>query len=438
MPKKLTLIWLLLGLGSRLQVVASLSITEIIVLVATPSLLMKNHLQMRRDGIWPLFIVSLLVILGCIVGSIANQTPLEFVLRGLAVTCLISCTIIFSHWILRKDPGGFKWYILMVPLSAILSTFIFKSSVEMSMLGESSEEIISGPIYWITRLNPLIMAPVKGWYLQTPVIVNIFAPLFMAGFSMLTTISGRSAALGSVAFVALVIIGGKRETSMIRVSRNFWKICAFGVILIAVLYISYKTSARLGWLGEEARIKYERQTSGGQGGIGRLLLGGRAEAFIGLLACRDKPIVGWGPWAADENGYTEEFIEKYGTPEDVTALYKIRYSGKMHGNGREFLSCHAYLTEFWAWYGIAGLIFWIYIIFILLRYLKEDCYAVPQWFAWLACSIPSMFWGIFFSPFQDRFGVPMFVVACLMARAVRKGMFRLPFEMIQELEKEKI
>ena len=112
---------------------------------------------------------------------------------------------------------------------------------------------------------------------------------------------------------------------------------------------------------------------------------------------------------------------------------------RQNGVTHRLLQCHAYITEFWAWYGIWGLIFWLYVIFVLLRYLKQDVAAVPQWFAWLACTIPGMFWGIFFSPFSDRFGIPLFVVACLMARAVRRGRFQLPLDMIREIAKaEKI
>ena len=81
------------------------------------------------------------------------------------------------------------------------------------------------------------------------------------------------------------------------------------------------------------------------------------------------------------------------------------------------------------------MIFILYIIFVLARYLKQDVAAVPQWFAWLACFVPSMFWAIFFSPLTDRFGTSLFVVACLMARAARKGAFRLPIAMIAEVEK---
>lgn len=435
MHKRLTILWLMLGICSKLQLVASLSITELIVLAAAPFIFIKNYQQMKRDGVMSFFVLSLLVILGCVVASVANHTPAMFVLRGFAVTCIVACSIIFSHWILRRDPGGFKWYILMLPVSAILSTFVFQQSVEVMMYGEKTEEIMSGPIFWISRLQHLVLAPTKGWYLQTPWFINILAPLAVAIFSIMTSISGRSAALAAIGFVAFVIIGGKKRRTISRFSRHFWRICVGGALLVVAMYYGYKLSASQGWLGEDARKKYELQSDGGSGGIGRLILGGRGDSFIGLLACRDKPIIGWGPWAMDENGYAEEFIEKYGTLEDVEEMIRMREWRAKYGITTRLLSCHAYITEFWAWYGIFGLIFWLYVLFVLLRYLKQDVVAVPQWYAWLACSVPGLLWGIFFSPLSDRFGIPLFVVACLMARAVRKGQFRLPPEMIREIEK---
>ena len=428
-------LWFLVGLCSSLQVVASLSITEILVLVSAPFIFIKNYQLMRRDGVMPFFILSLLVMIGCVVASIANKTELRFVLRGMAVTSLISCSIVFSHWILRKDPNGFKWMFLGGAISGILSTFVMQSAVELVQFGDDADAIMSGPTYWIQRLGAFINLPTKGWYLQTPMLYNIVAPLFMAAFSMLTTVSGRSAALGAIAFAALVIIGGQEQRTMARLSRHFWGICGVGILAVFVMHAAYRVVATKGLLGEDARQKYEIQ-SHGENSIGRLILGGRAQAFVGLLACRDKPIVGWGPWAIDTQGYREEFMTKYGTMEDVMEFYKSQQRlGAMGIANDRLIPCHAYITEFWVWYGIAGLIFWIYVMFVLLRYLRQDAYAVPQWFAWLACSIPGMFWSIFFSPFSSRFGVSLFIVACLMARAVRKGLFSLPSQMVMEIER---
>ena len=435
MQKKLSYLWLILGLGSQLQIVASLSITECIVLFSAPFIFLKSYAQMKKDGVMPFFWMSILVIVGCVIGCVANHSHPMAVLRGMATTCLISCSIIFSHWIIRNDPSGFKWMFLGGALSGVVSTFVFQNAVEMAQFGGDVDLIMSGPLFWIKRLGAFVMLPTKGWYVHMPMSVNLVAPLFMAVFAMFTSQSGRSSALASFAFVAIVLVGGRSRRTMMRISKNFWLLCCIGIVGIFVAYTVYKTAATKGWLGEAARTKYELQ-SRGEDSIGRLILGGRAEAFVGLLACRDKPIVGWGPWAVDTKGYFEEFMSKYGTLEDVIELQKSQQRMAMMGIlDNRMIKCHAYITEFWVWYGIFGLMFWIYAMFVLVRYLRQDCYVVPQWFAWLACAIPGMFWGIFFSPFQDRFGVPMFLVACLMVRAVRKGVFQLPVEMVAEIEK---
>lgn len=435
MNKKFPLFWFLLGLGSKLQIVASLSITELVVLIFAPFIFIKNRQLMKRDGVMPFFWVSILLIFGCVVSCLANHSHPMAVLRGMATTCLIACSIIFSHWIIRKDPAGFKWMFLGIAFSSVISTFYFQSAVELADTGGDVDLIMSGPIFWIQRLGAFVMLPTKGWYIHMPTVVNVAAPLFMALFAMLSSSSGRSSALASIAFIALALIGGRSYSSMKRLCRNFWLIVCLGIVGVFAMHRVYKISATKGWLGEDARKKYEIQSQG-ENSIGRLLLGGRAESFIGLLACRDKPILGWGPWAIDTKGYREEFMTKYGTMEDVMELYRSQQRLAAKGITKDnMIKCHAYITEFWVWYGIFGLLFWFYVMFVLLRYLRQDCFAVPQWFAWLACAVPNMFWGIFFSPFADRFGIPMFVVACLMARAVRKGSFLLPFDMMQEIEK---
>ena len=441
MNKKHTLAWFLFGLGSQLQIVASLSFTELFVFIAAPFLFFKEHLYMKRNGMMPFFWLSIAVVVGCVVACIANHTAPIFVLRGIAVTCLLPCTIVVGHWMLRRDMGGFKWMLIGIAISNILCTFVFQRSVEIfglagGVAGEGAVEfIISGPIFWIGRLNAILKSIPQGWYLQCPIFVSIGIPLFMAGFSLLTTTSGRSAALGAVGTAALILIGGKkRESIRQRLCNRFGFLCCAVVLGVFLMHTLYRVTATQGWLGEEALEKYERQTQGDTS-IKKLLLGGRMESFCGLIACVDKPIVGFGPWALDEKGYIGEFLSKYGTYEDLVSYNESVAWNMSLGRVSRMIPCHAYITEFWLWYGIFGLLFWLYVVFVLLRYLKEDCWAVPQWFVWIAASIPGYFWGIFFSPWSDRVGGILFVVACLMARAVRMRRQELPCYMIEEIRK---
>lgn len=441
MDKKYTLAWFLFGLGSQLQIIASLSFTELFVFVSAPFIFLREKDYMRRNGIMPFFLMSLLVFVGCVVACIANHSAPLFVLRGTAVTCLLPCTVVVGHWMLRRDMGGFKWFLIGTAISSILCTFVFQKSVEVSGLaggvaGEgAADAIMSGPIYWIGRLGVMLNAIPKGWYLQCPPFVAMGVPLFMAGFSMLTSASGRSAALGAIGTVAILLIGGKkRESIRRRLCNKFGLWCCVAIIGILCIHTLYRVAATQGWLGEDALKKYEQQTQGDTS-IKKLLLGGRMESFCGLIACIDKPIVGFGPWAMDNDGYIAEFLDKYGTYEDSVNYYKSMESNLARGKMVRMIPAHAYITEFWLWYGIFGLLFWLYVIFVLARYLRQDCWAVPQWFMWIAASIPGYLWGVFFSPWSDRIGGIVFVVACLMARAVRMGVQPLPDYMEEELFK---
>ena len=436
--------WFLFGLGTQLQIIASLSFTELFAFAAAPFIFLKEKDYMKRNGIMPFFWLSFLVVVGCVVACIANHTEPLFVLRGMAVTCLLPCTVVVGHWMLRRDMGGFKWMLIGTAISSVLCTFVFQKSVEISGLaggvsGESAvDAIMSGPIYWINRLNAMLSAIPKGWYLQCPIIISIAVPVFMAGFSMLTTTSGRSAALGAIGTVGLILIGGKkREAIRRRLCNKFWLWCCIAVVGIFCMHTLYRVAATQGWLGEDALEKYEQQTQGDTS-IMALLLGGRMESFCGLIACVDKPIVGFGPWAMDNDGYTEEFLSKYGTYEDYQSYLKSIEWGLANGKTTHLIPGHAYITEFWLWYGIFGLLFWLYVIFVLIRYLKQDCWVVPQWFMWIAASMPTYIWGIFFSPWADRIGGIIFIVACLMARAVRMGVQPLPDYMEEEIIKVEV
>lgn len=442
-PNSFSLPFFLLGLGSQLQIIASLSMTEAFALAAAPVLFFSELPYMRRNGIMTFFWLSITVVIGGVISCVANHTMFDFALRGMATACLLPCSIVVGHWILRKNMNGFKWMIVGAALSEILCTYVFQRSVEVAKAAQgiassggvavNAADIMQGPLFWTMRLSSLIMLPIKGWYLSCPISYSVVAPLFMVGFSLLTTTSGRSTALGALGTAALVLIGGKTRKNMKRICKYFWLLVFLAVAGAFAAKGAYRIAATSGWLGEKARDKYESQTKGNKGMMA-LLLGGRMESFAGLLACVDKPIVGFGPWPMDEIGYTEEFLRRFGNEEDYERYVSVQAAYASRGVRMfKLIPGHSYITGFWLIYGISGLLFWLYVIFILLRYLKQDCWAVPQWYFWLAAAIPGMFWNIFFSPFGDRFGSMVFIVAILLTRAVRTGRQPLPREMIEEI-----
>lgn len=439
MKNRRKFLWFLFGLGSQFQLFGtSLCFTEIFVYGMAVLLFSYEYPYMRRNGVTTFFWISMALVVNAALSCVYNHTPFGAALRGMAVVCLMPCAIVVCHWMLRKDMVNFKWSIVGGALSAFLSTFFFQQAVAVSMNAggikdtQTARLIMSGPIWMIGQIGNLLTTFPKGWYLQSPVWLSACLPMGLAAFALFTSVSGRGASVRSVCSALIVFWGGKRPSQIRRrICGQFWILCMLGAVAIFGFKFFYQTAATSGWLGEAALKKYESQTKGNKS-IGALIMGGRGESFIGLMAARDRPIIGWGPWARDYGGYREEFLAKFGTAEDVEMIAE---ENAKSGGGVPFLACHAHVTEFWCWYGIMGLIFWIYVMFVLVRYLRQDCYAVPQWFMWLAASVPAFFWDIFFNPFSARVGAVMFVVAVLMVRAVRMGRQQLPMEMIREIWK---
>lgn len=442
MRNKQALGWFLFGLGSQLQVVSSLSMTEIFVLLVTPFIAAKEIYYIRKNGAQTFLLLSFLLLAGCAVACVLNHVGFSRAIRGFAVCGLMPCVIIVSHWMLRKDMKGFRWMLVGGALSGVICTFVFqKASETYAFTGgqgaASAEDVMSGATYWTHRLSSFITLPAKGWYLNCPLVYSVCAPVFVAAFSLLTTVSGRGMTVKALATAAMVIIGGKKMSTIhSRVCRRFVLIVLIGIVGGLGVKTLYQTSASNGWLGEKALAKYEAQTKG-KTGVMALLLGGRMSSFCGLIACIDKPLVGFGPWAPDMVGYRTEFLSKYGDDEDLDQHLKSERFRVARGMKAALIPCHSVITEMWLWYGISGLIFVSYMIFVMVRFLRQDCWAVPQWYFWLAASIPATLWDFCFNPLSNRVGVPMFIVACLVARAVRRGAMQMPYEMLDEIARLK-
>ena len=74
MKNKKILAWFLFGLGSQLQIVASLSFTELFVFIAAPFIFLREKDYMRRNGIMPFWGLSMMVVVGCVVACSAQYT----------------------------------------------------------------------------------------------------------------------------------------------------------------------------------------------------------------------------------------------------------------------------------------------------------------------------------------------------------------------------
>ena len=428
--------------ATQIRLIGSIGISEVVICLVAPFIFMTDYHVLRRDGFLTLTWLSIFVMMGCVVSCIVNATPFAGAIRGFATTYVMFSAIVVGHRLIRRCPMGIKWFYLGVAISAVINIFAFQTATELVIYGggqtgiDAAEGIMSSPIFWIGRIQEWLFLPIRGWYLQTPTCVSILAPFFFAIYSALTSISGRAAAATTLLMSVFALLGGKRVSQLKTLSRNSYIlliVCSLGAMGIVS---AYKKAATSGILGERALAKYEGQMKGRKtGNLLTLLMAGRVEFFVGAYACLKKPFVGYGPWAVDINGLYGEFVTKYGDAEDYAAYDKLRTWNLNHGNIRySFIPAHSHVISFWLWYGIAGLIFWLYVLFQFARYFRKDLATVPQWFGPLGVFAAPFLWNFFFSPLGSRVPVGIFIVLIMMTRAVRMGSMQLPPEMIQEIE----
>jgi hypothetical protein len=166
-----------------------------------------------------------------------------------------------------------------------------------------------------------------------------------------------------------------------------------GLLLLVIIYgilIGYVYTVQNGYLGEEAKAKFEIQYNGSLVG---LILGGRAEILGAIPAIIDSPIIGHGSWAKDINYRLFLFkLSELGYPISTTYLNNTIYNS-------DLIPAHSHLTQAWIWAGISGAIFWIWmLIFLIKTFIKTNNYP-NQFYPLILFFCIGGIWDILFSPF---------------------------------------
>lgn len=441
--------WSLLLAGAfsntQINIGGNIGISEFLFFLIAPFVFVADMEQLKKDGFFPLTMLALAVVGGGGLSGWLNGTPFPLFMKGFATTYSVFACVVVFHRLLRRDLDGVKWVIMGFAISQIINIFVFHYGAEGaaasrmasdSSMMEVAKTMSEGTLFWVNRATHWLMLPIRGWYLTTPAWYSVFIPLLLSAYAVAFTGSGRSAALGTLGGCVLIMIGGKSIRRMKSISKHFMSFCVLAVVLAFAAKATYTQLGRMGMLNEAQTKKFMEQTKGGRTtGMLQLLISGRVEFFSGLYAAIRKPVVGYGPWPVDRDGLYFDFLEKYGDIEDWETYETVKKERLYSSSRYNWLPSHSFIVEFWQWYGIAGLIFWIYILRQVYVYMKRDIYVVPQWFGYLAVGAPPLLWSIFFSPFGSRMLFAFYFVVLLFNRAIAEGRVRLPDKMIRDMSK---
>lgn len=435
--KNVIILSFLIGLGIRTQIYlwGCIGVSELIVFFCVPFILFKDMRKLFHDGFRTVICLFLLCAVGVVLSSFVNNSKPVATYKFIAALYSCFCALIVFHRFLTVTPYCIGYYVLGLAFSSIISVWFLHPQDSLHVANDiyadiSLEEQMSGVLFWVHKLRDLLIVPVCLAYLKIPIAYSVIMPIGFAAFSLLTSISGRSAAVGMIGLSALALLGQKKRYYMRKISKHF---LIFAVIACSVLFAFksiYSYSAKHGYLGDGARNKYYNQTEQGEGVL-NILMGGRAEFFVAMEACLDHPILGLGPDAEDTRGYWSRFLERYGNTK-----YFDYYRRTIMGRRMEYVAAHSHLTIFWLSCGILGLFFELYVLWLMFGYFRKWIGTIPQLYGYFAILIPQIFWDIFFTPFTRRFDVGVLLAGLLVSKAIFEGKMKLPIG--AELEAQKI
>lgn len=422
----------LIGLGSMTQVhlIGQVGISEVFVFLAAPIVFVQDFAQLKRDGFMPMVWLSIITCLSTCISSIINHTAFALFLRGFACNYAIFAGLVVLHRLVRRDMKGIRWYFLGSAISIIINVYAFRTGNDLYKISQYGADDIGAltrnSIFWIGKIGPWVTLPIRGWYFETPLSYSIVAPILFCAYCIFSSESGRSVALSSIGGAVLICLGRKSMHNFSSIGRHFIPLVVIGLVVVYGFKTFYQVAATNGILGEKAQLKYERQTKGRKDVLS-LLMGGRMEFFVGLAAAWRSPLWGYGPWPADKEGIYDEFLAKYGDPDDYAQREKNILAAKRAGVylGAD-IPAHSHIVGAWVYYGFAGFLMWLYYLYRMFKLLKYDLSSVPVWFGYFAVMIPSTFWHVLFSPFAGRLERAMLMVCMLLAEGVRRGVVWLP------------
>ena len=410
------LLLFLIGVFSMTQVriIGKIGISEFFMVLASPFVFLQNIHVFRRDKSMVFFVLLILWTMGAVLADKINGSCFAYAARGLAAPIVLFGASVCLYVLLRKNIYNFRWLLVGVVISSVVSTFVFQRGTAGDLAAEGNmaaavENVVGYKLFWTGMANAWLSLPVSAWYLRVPFVYSLGAMSFVSVFCLLA--GGRSSFLVALVSVFLIFIGKKKIRSMQFLKKHFivliFMLGCVGLVAKGV----YKFAVTHGYLGENEMGKYEVQTRKSNSIIG-MLVGGRSDTFVGLYAAIHRPILGYGSWAVDNYGRCLDFAVKYGDERDVA---RIEFEMK---KGGMIIPGHSHIVTYWMWHGVFALIFWLYTGCLVVGTLMKRLSTVPWFFGYFAVTIPAWIWDYFFSPMGLRVSEAALFVVCLLIRKI--------------------
>lgn len=403
--KKNVLIFII-GLLSVIKVrfLGTFAISEVVAICFLPFVHAAESLRHRNVLI--LIVMGLLWLVGLVVADIVNDSSTENALKGAFSIIFLIGAVPFVYWLLHDNVKRILYFWCGVAVASIV--------------------VIYFPIGYINNADNLDYFRI---YNILPAAVASGGLLYYKGYR-------RAAYVFCLAFGIFALFQESRHIFLLMnlvvalavtydMLHKAWSgrfvryrmVFAVGMLTVMCVVTGlsaaiYSEVASRGYMGERAKTKYELQSNSNIG-----LLSGRRDFLISLYAGMCNPLIGYGSYAEDEYNFTAKVINSIEDPEDA--------SDYMYGwSSSKLIRTHSHILGAWVHGGIFGLLFWIYVLVMIVAFLRKKIVCSGQLFFFYGLSTAFIVWDILFSPFASRMLFSVYFVSVLIL--LRAG--RLPLD----------
>lgn len=373
----------------RVEVGGVLFGTDLMLFAAFPIVLVRTVGRIKKKEVFCFVLLGLAWLLSQILTDIVRNTLPEDYVRGWSKILLTLTHFIVIWYLIRGSIRRFFLYGMGLAVGGLLTWFIAPSRYA------ASDPWKFGLALPISLLILLLMSSQPRKAIILAALLALAVVDLFANFRSLGLISFLTAVYS---YFQIYAQSPRRRFGTLR------KVAIGSALIIGVsgfveLYIH---SAQQGWLGEQAQSKYRDQS--GEAG---LLLGGRSEILASAPAIADSPVLGYGSWAKDS---------RYGT---ILIERRAELGYKNLPLEDDLIPTHSHLFGAWVEAGMAGAVFWIFVLILTIGALSRISGLEPLSPVFIFIGI-LLCWDILFSPYgaERRFVTTYFIAGMMLLRDI--------------------
>ena len=385
----------------QIKLIGVLNGSDIMFLAVFFYLCLRREIKIRTAiGKWLLVLCGLWLVSQCVTDVVRHSAMVDYA-RGWSAIGITFANFAVLLTLIYGRPRRLIFYGWGLAVGNILRYFITPSELATDYPWKFG-------ISFSVNLAIFLLISRKQSRGHWPITISAILGLFNI---LMGTRSQGGACLAAALYLLVTRSLRKRRTKL--EGKSLVALTASLILGAASIMWIYHYSASTGLLGQEAREKYEIESSGKYG----VLLGGRTELLASIPAIYDSPILGHGSWAKDPIYLLEQrqalALMGYVDAGDI-GLEDLEEGG---------IPAHSFIFGSWVDAGLLGAVFWVWIFVLLARAMMHIYPANFVLLPVVTLAAFSLFWDLLFSPYggEMRTISPYFIVLVLSCSAMVLG-----------------